>query len=109
MNVIPGLGRILPFKALSVALTISFLGSTSFSQQAQVLAPHQPIAPRVPKDKELPLPPAKPGSVVGGPWMVDANFKSSIYIRNVVETQSVSVTPILYLSNGARCVTGSKT
>jgi len=46
MNVIPGLGRILPFKALSVALVISLLASTSFAQQAKVLAPHEPIAPR---------------------------------------------------------------
>jgi len=102
MNVIPGLGRILPFKALSVALVISLLASTSFAQQAKVLAPHEPIAPRVPKSQELPLPPAKVGSVVGGPWMVDANFKSAIYIKNVVEVYAVTVTPILYLSNGTR-------
>jgi hypothetical protein len=48
------------------------------------------------------LPPAKVGSVVGGPWMVDANFKSAIYIKNVVEVYAVTVTPILYLSNGTR-------
>ena len=97
-----GFGRTLLINSGSVAFTISLLLVTSSAQRPKVLAPHQPIAPRVPKDKELPLPPAKPGSVVGGPWMVDANFKSAIYIRNVVETQSVSVTPILYLSNGTK-------
>jgi hypothetical protein len=102
MNVIPGLGHIFSSKALSVALAIGLLASPSFAQQAKVLAPHQPIAPRVPKDKELPFQPAKLGSIVGGPWITDANFKSAIYIRNVVETDAVTVTPILYLSNGAK-------
>lgn len=34
--------------------------------------------------------------------MVDANFKSAIYIKNVVELTAITVTPILYLSNGTR-------
>ena len=32
--------------------------------------------------------------------MVDANFKSTIYVKNLVETSAVPVTPVLYLSNG---------
>jgi hypothetical protein len=36
--------------------------------------------------------------------MIDTNFKSSIYLKNVVETDSVPVTPILHLSNGARYI-----
>lgn len=36
--------------------------------------------------------------------MIGANFKSSIYIKSVVETSPVPVTPILYLSNGVRFV-----
>jgi hypothetical protein len=40
--------------------------------------------------------------MVGGLWMIDANFKSSIYIKNVVEVSAVTVTPVLYLSNGKR-------
>jgi hypothetical protein len=43
-----------------------------------------------------------PRTMVGGLWMIDANFKSSIYLRNVVETDPVTVTPILYLSNGTK-------
>jgi hypothetical protein len=42
--------------------------------------------------------------MVGGPWITDANFKSSIYLKNVVETSRVTVTPVLYLSNGAKYV-----
>jgi hypothetical protein len=34
--------------------------------------------------------------------MVDANFKSSIYVKNLVETSAVPVTPVLYLSNGVK-------
>jgi hypothetical protein len=42
--------------------------------------------------------------MVGGLWMTDANFKSTIYLRNDVETDPVTVTPILWLSNGKKFV-----
>jgi hypothetical protein len=70
------------------------------AQQPKVLAPHKPVAPKV--TKPLPLPPAVPGSMVGGPWMVDASLKSAIYLKNGVETSAVTVTPVLYLSNGVK-------
>ncbi len=57
-----------------------------------MLAPHKPIAPKV--EQAFPLPPSVPGSIVGGPWMVDGNFKSAIYLRNGVETYPVTVTPV---------------
>jgi hypothetical protein len=44
--------------------------------------------------------PATLRSMVGGLWMIDANFKSSIYLKNDVETDPITVTPILHLSNG---------
>jgi hypothetical protein len=80
---------------------LALLASTSlvFGQQAKVLAPHRPIAPRLPDN------PPKTGplrSMVGGLWMIDANFKSTIYIKNSVEIAPVTVTPILYLSNGKK-------
>ena len=80
---------------------LTLLASTSFifGQQAKVLAPHRPIAPRLPDN------PPKTGplrSMVGGLWMIDANFKSTIYIKNSVEIAPVTVTPILYLSNGKK-------
>jgi hypothetical protein len=34
--------------------------------------------------------------------MTDANFKSSIYLRNSVETDPITVTPVLHLSNGSK-------
>ncbi len=40
--------------------------------------------------------------MVGGLWMVDANFKSSIYISNSVKVAPITVTPVLYLSNGRK-------
>jgi len=91
--------------APSIALTISVLGAALFplsanAQTPKVLAPHKPIAPKL--AQPLPLPPAVAGSMVGGPWMVDGDFKSSIYLRNGVETSPITVTPVLYLSNGVR-------
>jgi Big-like domain-containing protein len=41
-----------------------------------------------------------PRSMVGGLWMVDANFKSTIYLKNDIKVAPITVTPILYLSNG---------
>jgi hypothetical protein len=41
-------------------------------------------------------------SIVGGFWMIDANFKSSIYLKNDLKIAPLTVTPILYLSNGKR-------
>ena len=83
------------------AALLVLLASTSllFGQQIKVLAPHRPIAPRLPDN------PPKTGplrSMVGGLWMIDANFKSTIYIKNSVEIAPVTVTPILYLSNGKK-------
>jgi len=90
----------------TAVLAISMLSIAAFAQPAtapseqpvKVLAPHKPIAPKV--DKLFPLNAAVPGSMRGGPWFVDANFKSAVYIKNGVETSSVAITPVLYLSNG---------
>jgi hypothetical protein len=86
-------------RCLVALIALLFCMSPVFSQQAKVLAPHRPIAPRLPDD------PPKTGplrSMVGGLWMIDANFKSTIYIKNDVEIAPVTVTPILYLSNGKK-------
>jgi hypothetical protein len=84
------------------ALSILLLELAAMAQQPKLLAPHRPIAPRVAASKQRALPPAKPGSLVGGLWMTDANTKSQIYLRNLVETSAVTATPVLYLSNGVR-------
>lgn len=88
-------------RPLVLALTVLVFTSLMSAQEQKVLAPHKPIAPRVPKSREH----HEPGvlrSMVGGFWMIDANRKASIYLRNGLETSSITVTPSVYLSNGAR-------
>ena len=70
-----GFSRNLIVKSASVGLAIGLFVATSFPQRPKVLAPHQPIAPRVPKGKELPLPPAKLAllSAAHGWWMRISN------------------------------------
>ena len=96
-----GRGIYLPISRVNLLILVLalFCGST-FAQQVKVAAPHRLIPPKV--DKRFPLKEAVAGSIVAGPWMVGANFKSSVYVKNVVETSPVPVTPILYLSNGVR-------
>jgi hypothetical protein len=79
----------------------SVLPTNLSAQQPKVLAPHKPIPPRAEKQIKW-LAPATQRSMVGGLWMTDSDFKSSIYLKNGVETDPVTVTPILHLSNGAK-------
>jgi hypothetical protein len=88
------------FRSLIATLVLAGLCVSSFAQKPKVLAPHRSVPPKV--EKRIPLKEAAPGSTVAGPWMIDANFKSTIYVKNLVETSEVSVTPILYLSNGVK-------
>jgi hypothetical protein len=88
-------------------LSCSALGQTSAPapaapQPPKVMAPHRPIAPTIAKPKSLAAGTATLRSVVGGPWMTDANFKSSIYLKNAVATDPITVTPIVYLSSGKK-------
>jgi len=80
---------------LAISLCAVF---ASAQQRPKVLAPHEPVAPKV--KERLPLPPAKAGSIAGGPWIVDASFQSTIYLKNSVETSPITVTPVLHLSDG---------
>jgi hypothetical protein len=71
-------------RSLAVTSTL-LLRCTSFlsAQQPKVLAPHKPVAPLVTPRRKLQQPSAL-HSMVGGLWMTDANFKSTIYLRNDV-------------------------
>ena len=82
-------------------LVIVLIASVSLSpaQQPKVLAPHLPVAPELPFTGKWHKP-AVPRSMVGGLWMIDANFKSTIYIKNDVKVAPLKVTPVLHLSNG---------
>ncbi len=82
----------------SVILAVLLLAPSSFGWQARVHGLHEPIHARV--ATSLPLPAGVPGSMVGGLWMIDSNFKSAVYIKNGVETSEVTVSPVLYVSNG---------
>jgi hypothetical protein len=81
--------------------SLVFLSVGLLAQQTIVLAPHKPFGPKAPYTGKWKKE-AVPRSMVGGLWMIDANFKSSIYIKNGVEVSAVTVTPILYLGNGAK-------
>jgi len=83
--------------ATSIMLVLALNGA---AQQPKVLAPHRPINPRVP-DSRIQHP-AVERSLVGGFWMIDANRKATIYLKNSMDTSPLTVAPILYLSNGAR-------
>lgn len=73
-----------------------------FRQHAFTAAPHRPMPARVPESKRHHLPTSKAGSVIGGIWMTDANFKSTLTLRNLVATTAITVTPTIYLSNGRK-------
>jgi hypothetical protein len=84
----------------ALALSLSF-GPTAAAQQPKVLAPHVPVAPKIQK----PFPWAKPKaqqSAAGGLWMTGPNMKSSLYLRSDLKTDPLTVTPVIYLSNGVR-------
>jgi hypothetical protein len=85
-----------------VAFAFSTLLITSAAaQQPRVPAPHKHALPALPFTGKW-HEPAVLRSMVGGLWMIDANFKSSIYLKNSVKVAPITVTPILYLSNGQR-------
>jgi hypothetical protein len=68
-----------------------------------VLSPHEPTGPKVGSSWIAAETPEQ-RSIVGGPWMLDPNMKSTIYLRNGMETDSLATTPVLYLSNGKKIV-----
>jgi hypothetical protein len=87
-----------------LAFTLTFATSLTTivsAQQPKVLAPHKPVPPRIENPKPWPKP-ATLRSMVGGMWMTDANFKSSIYLKNGIGISPLTVAPILYLSNGTK-------
>jgi hypothetical protein len=92
-------GKSLSRLSVLVALALCVLDVGSLAQQPKVLAPHKPVEPQLPFTGKWHKP-AVLRSMVGGLWMTDANFKSSIYLKNDVKVAPITATPILYLSNG---------
>jgi hypothetical protein len=89
------------FQNLVLALAFALFALPCAAQQPKVLAPHKPVAPRLPQPKTWHKP-AIPQSLIGGLWMIDPNLKSSVYLKNDLKTSPLSVTPILWLSNGVK-------
>ncbi|MGH9511694.1 MAG: Ig-like domain-containing protein [Terriglobales bacterium] len=89
---------VLSLSVLFISSSFSAMGQT---QRPKVMAPHRAIPPRADKQVKW-LTPMMQRSMIGGLWMTDANWKSAIYLRNGVETDPVTVTPILHLSNGVK-------
>jgi hypothetical protein len=87
-------------RAASLSLVFVALTASLSAQQPRVLAPHKPIEPIVTPQPNWHLRAPTQRSMVGGFWMIDANFRSAIYLKNGVENAPITVTPILYLSNG---------
>ncbi len=71
----------------AMLLVPAAFSQTTPAQQPRVLAPHKPVSPALPRAKTWNKP-AVLQSVVGGLWMIGANFKSSLYLRNDVKTQA---------------------
>src|SRR5262249_43137340 len=97
------MARVVPFHPFFSVVSFALILVTTYSaaQQGKVLAPHRPVEPRI----EHPVPSPRAAtlrSMSGGFWMTDANFKSSIYLKNDLITDPLTVTPILYLSNGRK-------
>lgn len=94
------LGRLL------IAFVFCVFDMSLTAQQAQILAPHKPVVPKVTSPRPSPVTPIL-RSLVGGFWMVGPDLKASILLGNDVVTSSIVVTPILHLSSG-QSVTLSK-
>ena len=78
---------------------ILLIGSAAFAQHPKVLAPHLPVAPRLPHHHEWDKP-AVARSLTGGLWMIDGNTKATAYLSNMLKYDSLTVTPVLHLGNG---------
>jgi hypothetical protein len=72
-----------------------------FAQEPKIFAPHRAVAPRLAQPKTWKQP-VTPRLLRGGLWMTGPDMRSSIRVTNNVKTSTVAVTPVVYVSNGAR-------
>ncbi len=71
------------------------------SDEPSTPALQKPVAPKLLQAKPWHSS-ASQRSMIGGLWMTDPNYRSVLYVKNDVITSRLSVTPVLYLSNGAK-------
>jgi hypothetical protein len=88
-----------PLIAFAAAIPLVAL-NLSAQQPAKVPAPHRPIHPRA--SVALSQKPAVDRSIVGGFWTIDGNRKATIYLKNGLDSSPLTVTPVLFLSNGVQ-------
>lgn len=96
-----GARRLVGFCINCFILLAALLSGVCLGQQPFVPAPNKPVPPQLPQPAHWHSP-AAARSLVGGLWRTDANFQSAIYLTNNVQTSSLSITPVLYVSNGTR-------
>lgn len=102
MSLSQGLGARFSLLGFSFASLVLALGwQPSFAQHPNVPAPHRPV-PRPVSAAKMPVPPQVPRSEVGGLWMTSGSLKSYLHITNDLTTSPLVVTPVLWLSNGAK-------
>lgn len=89
------------FSVIVFLLAALLRAPNGFAQTPKVLAPHVPIPPRITDSRDQQFPPTL-RSMVGGFWRINPSSRASIYIRNGLDNSPLTVTPIVYLSNGAR-------
>jgi|ERR1700734_447215 hypothetical protein len=70
-------------RAASLSLAFVALTASLSAQQPKVFAPHEPIPPKAAKQVKW-LTPAMQRSMVGGLWMTDADFKSSMLVSSKI-------------------------
>jgi len=89
--------RLTLFVVFASFVAVAF-ATQAAAQRPRVLAPHDPIAPeaknRVPVARVA-------GTIAAGPWIVDSHFRSTIFLKNSVETSTITVTPVLHFSDGS--------
>src|SRR5271166_3254317 len=95
--------RSLIFQSAFCSFVLSLACVPTSAQRPKVLAPHRPVPPLV-SSPQLSHSPSVPRSLTGGLWMTNGSMKSRLRITNDLVTASLSVTPILWLSNGVKYV-----
>ncbi len=86
-------------RLLPIITILAGTGGAIAGQQPKVMAPHKPIAPKMARHREWD-PPRTAQAATGGLWLTDGNFRSTLYLNNMLKEDAISVTPVIHLANG---------
>jgi hypothetical protein len=88
---------------VAAVLLLGRLGSAGVlaaqTPQPKIMAPHKAVPPVLTTPQPLHKS-AVARSLVGGLWMTDAGMKSYVHVTNDLVTSPLTVSPVLWLSNG---------